>query len=132
MGEGVHVRVRGERYVLDVADVREVETRGDVTPVPGAPPAVAGIRNLRGTILPVVELADALGLGGGRGAQVVVADAGGFVAGLAVDEVLGVEPLPEPLETAPERALRGRATAGGEPVAVLDAAALLRDVAEAA
>ncbi|HEY8584444.1 MAG TPA: chemotaxis protein CheW [Capillimicrobium sp.] len=132
MDEAVYVRVHGERYALPVGAVREVETRGDLTPVPGAPAAIVGIRNLRGSILPVVELAGALGLGDGQGATIVVTEAGGLAAGLAVDEVIGVEPLPDAVEPADDPALLGRALVGDEQVGVIDAPALLRSVAEAA
>ena len=124
------MRVHGERYALPVGDVREVEARGELTPVPGAPASVVGIRNLRGSILPVVELAGALGLGDGRGATLVVTDAGGLTAGLAVDEVIGVEPLPDRVEPTDDPALLGRALVGEEQVGVIDAPALLRAVAE--
>lgn len=126
------MRVRGERYALPVQDVREVETRGELTPVPGAPAVVAGIRNLRGAVLPVVELAGALGLGAAEGPVLVVAEADGLVAALAVGEVIGVEPLPAPLEAVDEPGLRGRALVDGELVGVLDAGALLRAIAESA
>lgn len=46
----------GERYALETAFVREVQALEDLTPLPGVPPFVAGIINLRGEILSVVDL----------------------------------------------------------------------------
>jgi chemotaxis signal transduction protein len=89
----VHVRVRSARYGLPVAEVREIQERGRITPVPGSPIALAGVRNLRGTMLPVIELASMLELGPGEpGPLLVVGQADGILAGLAVEDVVGVGP----------------------------------------
>jgi len=50
----------GSRYAVELRWVREVLTLGFVTPVPGAPPAIAGVFNLRGTVTPVIDLVAAL------------------------------------------------------------------------
>jgi purine-binding chemotaxis protein CheW len=126
MIDGVHVRVGQDRYALDVAQVREVEERGDITPVPGAPAAVLGVRSLRGTVLPVIELSVALGLHGVEpGGYVVIVQDGDLVAGLVVHEIVGVEPLPEDLEAVDEDGLVGRALVDDELVGVLDARQVL-------
>jgi purine-binding chemotaxis protein CheW len=132
MTDGVHVRIGLERYAFDVAQVREIEDRGDITPVPGAPPSVVGVRSLRGTVLPVVELATALGVPGLEpGRYIVVAQDGDLVAGLAVHEIVGVEPLPQELEgIVGERGLVGRALVHEELVGVLDARRILLAVAD--
>jgi purine-binding chemotaxis protein CheW len=130
--DGVHVRVGPDRYVLDVAQVREVEERGPITPVPGAPPAVLGVRSLRGAVLPVIELSVALGLRDvDPGEYVVIVEDGDLVAGLAVHEIIGVEPLPEVLDVIGEDGLVGRALVDEELVGVLDARQLLMAVVEA-
>lgn len=131
MADGVHVRVGSERYAFDVAEVREVESRGPITHVPGAPTAVAGICTLRGAVLPVVELATWLGRPASSSpCFLVVAEAGGIVAGLAVDELLGVEPLPGPLEHSGQTGLRGQALVDGELIGVLDVSEILQQIAE--
>jgi purine-binding chemotaxis protein CheW len=122
MPDGVHVRVGLERYAFDVAQVREVEERGDVTPVPGSPPAVLGVRSLRGAVLPVIELSVALGVHDEEpGRYILVAQDGDLVAALVVHEIVGVEPLPEELEDVGENGLVGRALVDEELVGVLDA-----------
>jgi purine-binding chemotaxis protein CheW len=45
------------RYLLPLASVVEIVRASDVTPVPQTPPWVAGLMNLRGRVLPVVDLA---------------------------------------------------------------------------
>ncbi len=132
MAEGVHVRVGAGRYAFDVREVREIEERRRITAVPGAPAGVLGVCNLRGAVLPVVRLADVLGLAPTDDRFLVVADVDGMVAGLTVDEVLGVEPLPPSLETESAASLRGSALVDGELIGVLDAGAILHALAEAA
>ncbi len=51
----------GERFAVELRWVREVVTLGYVTPVPTAPPAIAGAVNVRGTVTPVIDLTAALG-----------------------------------------------------------------------
>lgn len=127
----VQVRLGGERYAIDVADTLEVGLRGDVTRVPGAPCDVLGVHNLRGQILPVLDLAGALGVADGDGTQapyIVVAEGDGHRASLAVDEILAVGTLagaPEPLDDA---VVTGRLVAGGELFGIVDVRALLASV----
>jgi purine-binding chemotaxis protein CheW len=126
MTDGVHVRVGLERYAFDVAQIREVEERGIVTPVPGAPPAVIGVCSLRGAVLPVIELATALGLPGLQpGRYMVIAYDGDLIAALTVHEIVGVEPLPEVVDAVGENGLVGRALVDEELVGVLDARQVL-------
>lgn len=122
-------RVRDERYAFAVTVVREVAMALEVTPVPGAPPAVRGVHNLRGEVVPILELAMLLGLGDGQGQSVVVAEHAGRRAGLAVDELLDVTELGVELEAA-EAPLVGSALVDGELVGVVDVGAIL-DAVEA-
>jgi purine-binding chemotaxis protein CheW len=125
---GVHVRVRagGEHYALRVEGVREIARRDRVTPVPGAPPAVLGVWNLRGDVVAAIDLAAMLGLApdGGEGRVIVVED-GELRAGLAVEEVLDVAALPEALEPVDSRYLAGAALVDRTQVGVIDLPALL-------
>ena len=52
---------RGE-YVMRAADVLQMESFSGATPVPGAPAHVAGIVQVRGRVLPVVDLRIRFGL----------------------------------------------------------------------
>ncbi len=123
--------VRGERYAFPVQAVREVARALEVTPVPGAPPAVRGVHSLRGEVLPVLELATLLGLGGGEADRVVVVEDGGRRAGLVVDELLDVRDLPGELQGA-EAPLAGSAVFDGDLFGVVDVGALLDAVEGAA
>ncbi len=51
-----------KRYLLPTRMVREVEEIGAITPVPATPAWLRGVMNLRGTIVPVIDLAHFLDL----------------------------------------------------------------------
>ena len=85
----------GERvFAMDIMGIREILRSCVVTPVPNAPPGVAGVLNLRGALLPVVDLHRALLRSDSdevrEEAKLVVARAAGRVAGVQVDQVLEV------------------------------------------
>lgn len=101
----------GETFFgLDAGQVREILVPPPVTRVPGAPRFVRGVINLRGAIVPVIDLVQRLGLPGesreGGGARIVVVEAGGEAAGFLVDAVTEVASLNasdvEPAERLPE------------------------------
>ncbi len=51
-----------ERYAIETRYVREIVRTGEVTPVPGTPDVLLGVVNLRGELLPVVDLRTLFGL----------------------------------------------------------------------
>jgi purine-binding chemotaxis protein CheW len=117
----VQVRVGGETYALPVDNVLEVGELGSLTPVPGAPNACIGVRNLRGEVVPVFDLAAVLGLPrDGVPARLVVAEEGARRAGLAIDDVTDIGAIPEPSEESESDFLIGGALADGALVGVLD------------
>ena len=92
----VHLRVDGAAYALPVTQVLEVVPYGDVWPVPGARRAALGVRNLRGEVLPVFDLAAALSPAAARvRRRLLVVEHDGRRAALAIDEVVDVAHEPE-------------------------------------
>jgi purine-binding chemotaxis protein CheW len=97
-GEGaraVAFRLGGELHGCDIRLVEEVVTKRQVHPLPDVPPHLLGMLLLRGEMVPVVDVAPALGLrlgAGGAPAILVVGmgDARVGVAAEAVHEVLEV------------------------------------------
>ena len=91
------VLVRDQTYALDVTAVREIVRFAPLTPLPDAPALIEGVLDLRGTVLPVVDLARVLARGrsdGGLRARIVVLEVDRLVLGLWVDaatDVLSVE-----------------------------------------
>lgn len=114
------------RYAVELRWVREVVTLGFVTAVPTAPPALGGVCNLHGTILPVLDVAALLELPAGpparQGDGALVLEAEGMICGLRVDQVDHVASL---FET-------GGAVvdATGRPLTLLDPQKLLRHALE--
>jgi purine-binding chemotaxis protein CheW len=95
-----------EEYGIDVRQVQEIRRVGEITSVPRAPEFVRGVINLRGRILPVLDLKRKLGLGDvalERAARIVVVRTQGRMLGLLVDgasqvlkvPISRVEPPPE-------------------------------------
>lgn len=131
MGETcVRVRVGAEEYALPVRHVPEVADLGDLTPVPGTPPQVMGIRNLRGEVLPVFDMAVGMGAAGsGSPERIVLADVDGRRCALAVDAVIEVTELPEPEEAVDSPLLLGAVLVDGTLVGMVDVPALLEAMA---
>jgi purine-binding chemotaxis protein CheW len=89
-------RLGVEEYALELRLLHGVYPATGLTPVPCTPPFVAGLLNLRGEILTVLDLAAAMGLPGFERREqpeqheVLLADTQRVRVGLLVDEVLGV------------------------------------------
>jgi purine-binding chemotaxis protein CheW len=52
----------GEEYAISILQVTDIIECGTVTRVPGTPPWIRGVHNLRGTVVPVIDLAIKFGL----------------------------------------------------------------------
>jgi purine-binding chemotaxis protein CheW len=87
-----------EIFALPILDVREIIRMTDITPVPQAPGFVEGVINLRGQIIPVVDLRKRFGLNSAEltdDTRVIVVELGHYIViGLIVDAVREVERLP--------------------------------------
>jgi len=96
------------RYAVEIRWVHEVFTLGHVTPVPNAPPTIAGVTNFRGSIMPVLDLSSVLHeLGRGPDAPVrlrpppvpgdgaIILEIDEVRAAFRVDNVAEVSTLPE-------------------------------------
>lgn len=99
-GKYMVFRLEREHYAIPVLKVQEIIGQHDVTRVPGAPQFVLGVINLRGRVVPVVDLRMKFGLApsqlGARTVIVVVSvstEAGPLTLGVVVDEVLEVRAI---------------------------------------
>ena len=90
---GIAFRLGGEAFLLAREETREVMGYpASVTRVPGARGWIRGLANVRGQLLPIVDLRSFLGSGNtsiGRTTRVLVASHREIPAGLVVDEVMG-------------------------------------------
>jgi purine-binding chemotaxis protein CheW len=141
-GDVMLVRLAGASYAVPVAAVREIVRLPAVTRVPGLPAFVAGLANVRGRVLAVIDLRPLLRLDGPRGGRLVILDGAGqgavstsgrAIVGLIVDAALnlvelpssGLEPLPPGVHAEASAVLDGMTVIDGSPVAVLSPAGLL-------
>jgi purine-binding chemotaxis protein CheW len=82
------ISLGGELFAIDLRSVGEVFEVDSITPVPAMPPALAGVANLRGTVVPIVDLRTVLGLpDDGPLSFAVVIRHGGRQVGVLVDRV---------------------------------------------
>jgi twitching motility protein PilI len=90
---GIAFRLGGEAFLLAREETREVMGYpAVVTRVPGAKNWIRGLSNVRGQLLPVIDVRAFLGSGGTnvtRATRVLVANHREIPAGLVVDEVMG-------------------------------------------
>jgi len=125
-----------QQFSLSTAAVREIRGWTPATPLPHAPPFVLGVVNLRGVVLPIVDLAVRLGFPPTQPTArhaIIVVEVGDQVAGLLVDGVSDIftaddaqiQPTPEIAAETAKLYLRGVIAVDGRLIAVLDIANLL-------
>jgi len=90
MTEVIAFRVHGDEYCVDIMSVREIRGWTPATRLPHAPPFVRGVINLRGAVLPIIDLAARLGFPETEPSErnvIIVAQMEGQLFGLLVDAV---------------------------------------------
>lgn len=83
----------GEEYAIDILRVQEIRGYDAVTPIAHAPEFIKGVINLRGAIVPIIDLRIKFGLGTAEYTPftvVVVLNVGKRVVGVVVDAVSDV------------------------------------------
>lgn len=105
-GEYLAFRVAGEQYAIDILCIQEIRSFEPPTRIANAPPSVLGIINLRGTMVPIVDLRKHLKserFSHDAFTVVIVAALRDRLVGLVVDAVSGVVNLEaDNLHPAPE------------------------------
>lgn len=93
----VTFEVAGEEFAVDILAVQEINRMMDLTRVPQSPPEVEGVINLRGKIIPVLDLRKRFGFAVGQKNdqnRIIVVEVHNRVLGFIVDrvhEVLRIE-----------------------------------------
>jgi len=104
----VTFKLGNEEYGIEIGSVQEIIRAADITPVPGAPAHVRGVINIRGKIIPVVDLAKRFRLSGAEtddAQRIVVVELGEKRLGMLVDSVSQVIKVPSGIvEDLPEEA----------------------------
>jgi purine-binding chemotaxis protein CheW len=86
----VTFRLEGEEFGVDILKVQEINKMIEITRIPNAPPFVEGVINLRGKIIPIVDLRKRLGFDGrayDKSTRIIVVELEGIVLGFIVDSV---------------------------------------------
>jgi purine-binding chemotaxis protein CheW len=141
--EFIAFHVGGQTYCIDIMAVREIRGWTPATPLPHSPGFVRGVINLRGTVLPVVDLAQRLGLPSkdptARHAIIVVQHAD-QVVGLLVDAVSNIlmlsqdsiQPTPDVASEQSRAFVKGIVAVEKELVSVLCVKNLLPEISKCA
>jgi purine-binding chemotaxis protein CheW len=125
-----------QEFCLGTTSVREIRGWTPTTALPHAPDFVLGVVNLRGVVLPIVDLAVRLGFPSTQPTArhaIIVVEAGDQVAGLLVDGVSNIftaeeeqiQPTPEIAAEIARRYLRGVIAMDGRLIGVINVANLL-------
>jgi len=131
-----------EEYGVDILKVQEIKGYIATTPIPNSPPEVTGVLNLRGTIVPIIDLRKKFSIPEAAYDQftvIVVVVVQDRVMGMIVDSVSEVMSImPDDIQPPPEingtstKAIQGLGTVGERLVILLDIdAVMLGDTAAA-
>ncbi|WP_053218405.1 chemotaxis protein CheW [Virgibacillus senegalensis] len=101
-------QLKQQQYGVDIQQVRSIERLVDVTEVPNTSDFIKGIVNLRGEVIPIIDLKERLGLGRKDytdETRVLIIEIDGVTAGLIVDEAKDVIDIdPDLIDPAPKMA----------------------------
>jgi len=101
----VSFRLGDEHFGVEILKVREINRMLEITKVPHSPDFVEGVINLRGTLIPMIDLRKRFGLktkDHDRQTRVVVAQVDGNTFGFVVDAISGISKIPaSTVEAAP-------------------------------
>jgi purine-binding chemotaxis protein CheW len=102
----VSFNIGTEEFGVDILKVQEINRMVEITRVPQAPHYVEGVINLRGKVIPIIDLRKRFSLESkehDKDTRIVVVDIGGHVMGMVVDSVSEVLRLPaNTIEPPPE------------------------------
>lgn len=101
-----------EEYAIDILGVQEIIRMVEITPVPNAPHYVEGVVNLRGKVIPIINLRTHLGLPMAeytKDTRIIVVEVGRLILGFIVDSVEEVMRLSQDLIEPPSSTGRGGA-----------------------
>ena len=133
--EFLSFRLAAEEYAIDILQVREIRACEKVTQIPESPAVVKGVINLRGFIVPIIDLRLKLGHadGYGAGTVMIILNISDRLVGIIVDAVSDVvallpaqiRPTPDMGTVADVGFIRGLAPLDDRMLIVVDMALLL-------
>lgn len=129
--ELISFRIGDQEFCVDIMAVREIRGWTPATPLPRSPAFMKGVINLRGAVLPIVDLGSRLGLTTGEPSArhvIMVAHIGGRLVGLLVDAVSdiiqltdeAVQPTPDVASDQVRAFVKGIFALDGRMVSLID------------
>jgi purine-binding chemotaxis protein CheW len=139
--EFINFAIGNDQYGVDIMSVREIKEWSNVTHLPKQPEYVRGVLNLRGVVLPIIDLRCRFGQGLTNCTPmhiIIIVQMEGRQVGLLADRVLDivsfdkneVQPVPSVARSSETRFLSGLVTVEGSMIALIDLASLLSDDAD--
>jgi purine-binding chemotaxis protein CheW len=106
----VSFNIGSEEFGVDILKVQEINRMVEITKVPQAPHYVEGVINLRGKVIPIIDLRKRFNLDVkeyDKNTRIVVVDISGNIMGMVVDSVSEVLRLPSSTIEAPPEIVTG-------------------------
>jgi purine-binding chemotaxis protein CheW len=127
-----------EEYGIELLKVQEIKGYSAITPIPNTPAHIKGVMNLRGAVIPIVDLRTRFGMDAIEYTQfnvIIVINVGAKIMGLLVDAVSDVlnvasddiRPAPDFGAHVDTRFISGMASAGDKVAVLLDLDTLLSE-----
>ena len=116
-------RLHTGEYGIDIKDVQEIVAIHDITKVPEAPALIEGVIQVRGRIIPVVDLKKrfyGINEATGEDSRIIIMDMGGQPVGIITDDVWEVPRIKEELIEPPSPILKKSADSGVTGIAKLE------------
>ena len=141
--EFIAFRVGVQEFCIDIMSVREIRGWTPATALPHAPSYVRGVINLRGSVLPIVDLAERLGFpptDASARQVIMVVQVGSQIVGLLVDAVSdilaqsseSIQPTPDVATDVAKAFVRGVLPIDGRMIGLIELDSLMSAQAEKA
>jgi purine-binding chemotaxis protein CheW len=115
--EIIAFRLNDQSFCVKTRSIREIRGWAPVTPIPHSPYEMLGVINLRGTVIPIIDLAAKLGMPGTEASErsaIIVTDVNNMTVGLLVEGVSDILTVPaSSLQPVPQAAGQNASFAEG-------------------
>ena len=139
MKELISFRIGAQEFCVDIMAIREIRGWTAATALPQSPSFVRGVINLRGAVLPIVDLASRLGFESTEASDrnvIIVAQIGEQVVGLLVDAVSDIltvtddviQPTPDVASETAKSFIRGLIAMDGRMISLIGLERVLPDM----
>lgn len=129
--EFISFAIGQDQYGVDIMSVREIKGWSEITPLPNQPEYVRGVLNLRGAMVPIIDLRCRFGQGLTEATPLhimIIVQVDGRPVGLLADRVLDIvaadageiQPVPDIAQTKGAQFLSGLVTIDGAMIALIN------------